>query len=66
MHQPDFLLTYRRPVQNLTVPENAPSSLSISLFDTHFEGMASLPWFVENECIEILLYPNGQKFYNDL
>ena len=66
MHQPDFQLTYRRPVLNLTIPDNALSSLSISLYETHFEEMSLLPWFVENEWIEILLYPNGHKLHNDL
>ena len=65
MHQPDFQLTYRRPVLKLTVTDNALDSLSISLYDTHFEEMALLPWFFENEWIEILLNPNGNKLHSD-
>ena len=57
MHQPDFQLTYRQPVLNLTVPDKALSSLSIPLDDTRFEEMALLPWFVEKDWITVLLYP---------
>ena len=65
MHRQDFLLIHRRPVQKLTVPDNALSSLSISLYDTHFEVLALLNWFFENELIEILMYLNGHKLLND-
>ena len=53
-------------VLNVTVPDNALGSLGISLFDTHFEEMALLPVFDENEWIGILLYPIGHKLHNDL
>ena len=59
-------ITYRRLVLKLTVPDNALSSLSISLYDTNFEEMTLLPWFVENEWVEILLNPIGHKFNSDL
>ena len=64
MHQPDFQLTYRRPVLNLTVRDNALSSKMFKLRQLSLNvEMTLLPWFVENEWIEILLYPNG---HNDL
>ena len=52
VHQPDFRLTYRSPVINLTAPDNALDSLGISLYDTHFEEMKMCPG---------LLKPNGLR-----
>ena len=42
----------------MTDPDNALSTLSFFLYNTHVEEMTLLPWFVENEWIEILLYSN--------
>ena len=66
MHRPDFHLTYRRPVLILTVPDNAVSCLGNIRYDTSFEEMVLLPWFVENERIEILLYSIGHIMHYDL
>ena len=34
VHQPEFQLTYRRPVLSLTVPDKALSSVGVSLYNT--------------------------------
>ena len=65
MRQPDIQLIDIQ-VLNLTVPDNALSSVNTSLDDTHFEEKALLPWFVEKKWIEVLLDPIGHKLHNDL
>ena len=51
-----FFLTYRRLFLNLTAPDNALGSLSISLYDTHLEEMTMCPGLLKTNGLRSCYY----------